>query len=100
MQHHRKYWGPDATALAGTTAIMLWEKQAKETWGYCHLFRVLSSRSGSVTQREAHPCLHLQHQNYGSEILPGGEVALKQEASNLFPKEIVLFETGYEEVQG
>lgn len=56
---------------------------------------VLSSSSGSTTQREASHCPHPQLQRPGSEILLGGKAGHKTDSSSSLPKGTSLTATEF-----
>lgn len=86
-QLHWEYWGLDAIALACKTSVnTLGEASQEDLRLPPPLYRVLSSSSGSDTHRETHHCSQRQHQNYDSEILPGGEADHKTESSESLPR--------------
>lgn len=79
--------------------LILWEKQAKKTWGYYHLFTECSAPKVEVTLTEKHITVpNSSTRTMTQRFCLGEKQTVKQRALNLFPEEMILFATECEEV--
>lgn len=79
--------------------LILWEKQAKKTFGYHHLFTKCSAPKLEVTLTEKHITVpNSSTRTMTQRFCLGEKQIIKQRAMNLFPEEIILLATECEEV--